>query len=270
LNKKILFFDLDDTLLTTDKKITPENAKAIERVLSAGHYVAICTGRSICGGQIITKDLGLNRKGCFLVGFQGAMIYDLYQQRTLHTDGIGFEEGKMLFNAVREAGIYAHTYDEEKMHVPYECEELEKYNAVTHEPYKIFQTVEDLRGVSMPKIILINYGDHDKLEKFQTSFAPREEGVFNSFFSCPEFLEYCKIGVNKGSGLRYLSEYLGIPIEDTVAVGDERNDISMVEAAGVGCAMQNGRKELKAVADYITERDNNHSGVAEVIEKFML
>ncbi|MBO6107243.1 MAG: HAD hydrolase family protein, partial [Stomatobaculum sp.] len=60
------------------------------------------------------------------------------------------------------------------------------------------------------------------------------------------------------------------PVEDTIGVGDEANDLTMVEAAGLGVCMANGIPEVKADADYITERDNNHDGVAEVIEKFVL
>ena len=55
-----------------------------------------------------------------------------------------------------------------------------------------------------------------------------------------------------------------------VACGDEENDISMVQIAGVGVAMANARKELKDAADYVTVNDNNHSGIAEVINKFIL
>ena len=61
-----------------------------------------------------------------------------------------------------------------------------------------------------------------------------------------------------------------MPMECTVAVGDEENDISMIRAAHVGVAMKNGTTEAKAAADYITECDNNHDGIAEVIEKFIM
>ena len=61
-----------------------------------------------------------------------------------------------------------------------------------------------------------------------------------------------------------------VDIADVICVGDERNDISMIEVAGIGVAMANAREELKAVADYVTVNDNNHGGIAEVIDKFIL
>ena len=63
---------------------------------------------------------------------------------------------------------------------------------------------------------------------------------------------------------------LNMPMESTIAVGDEQNDISMLEAAHMGIAMKNGIQELKNAADYVTEQDNNHDAIAEVIEKFIL
>ena len=77
-------------------------------------------------------------------------------------------------------------------------------------------------------------------------------------------------GVNKGWAVEELCRRLGIPITDAVAAGDEANDISMLRAAGVGAAMCNGIPAAKEAADYVTQRDNNHDGIAEVIERFLL
>ena len=92
----------------------------------------------------------------------------------------------------------------------------------------------------------------------------------NSFFSCKEYLEYCPLNTSKGTGVEYLTRVLNMPPDCTVAVGDEQNDISMIQTAHVGVAMKNGIDELKKVADYVTENDNNHDAIAEVIEKFIL
>ena len=67
-----------------------------------------------------------------------------------------------------------------------------------------------------------------------------------------------------------LGEMLGIKREEIIAIGDNGNDLSMIEACGLGVSMANGRDFLKAKAQYVTQNDNNHDGVAEVIEKFVL
>ena len=66
-----------------------------------------------------------------------------------------------------------------------------------------------------------------------------------------------------------MCNYLQIPLAHTIAVGDAENDIPMLAAAGLGAAMCNGTEEVKKHAGYITTADNNHSGVAEIITKFM-
>ena len=76
------------------------------------------------------------------------------------------------------------------------------------------------------------------------------------------------MGANKGYGVEFLCDFLGVPIENAVAIGDEENDISMIRNAGVGVAMKNAVQSVKDAADYVTEHDNNEDGVAEVIEKF--
>ena len=63
---------------------------------------------------------------------------------------------------------------------------------------------------------------------------------------------------------------MGIPIANSVSAGDENNDISMIKSAGIGCAVANARPEVKAAADYVTERDNNQAAIAEIIKKFMM
>ena len=65
-----------------------------------------------------------------------------------------------------------------------------------------------------------------------------EKGKCSSFFSCKEYLEYCPLGANKGYGVEFLCDFLGVPIENAVAIGDEENDISMIRNAGVGVAMK--------------------------------
>ena len=77
-------------------------------------------------------------------------------------------------------------------------------------------------------------------------------------------------GINKGSGVRFISEYLNVPYEHTLAAGDAENDISMLKAVKLPCVMKNARPEMYAYGAYLTEQDNNHSGIAEIIEKFML
>ncbi len=89
------------------------------------------------------------------------------------------------------------------------------------------------------------------------------------YFSCREYLEMVAEGVNKGSALLRFCGLMDIPVRNTIAAGDECNDLSMIQAAGTGCAVANAQEEVKAAADCVTRNDNNHSAVAEIVEKFI-
>ncbi|MBQ9389489.1 MAG: HAD-IIB family hydrolase, partial [Synergistaceae bacterium] len=85
--------------------------------------------------------------------------------------------------------------------------------------------------------------------------------------SVPNNIEINDTRANKGDGLKFLTEYLGLPIESTLAFGDGLNDISMIKAAGIGAAMANAVAEVKEAADYVT-LDCNNDGVAEGVKRF--
>lgn len=118
-------------------------------------------------------------------------------------------------------------------------------------------------------MLLIDLNGQEKLRKFQADHREWEKGRCTSFFSCDEYLEYCPLGATKGYGVEYLEKFLNISKENTIAVGDQENDIPMLQAAHIGCAMKNAEEKVKEIADYVTEHDNNEDGVAEVIEKFI-
>ncbi len=266
---KIVFIDLDDTLLNDDKMVSDENKYALQDWLEAGNYVAIATGRSEVSSFPIMEELDLMKKGCYLVGYQGGVSYDASTREKLHATYLNNDAAIDLLNAIYDAGLYAHTFNDDIMLVPNECDNMMKYWSITRVPYKVFNRTEELRGMNLFKVIAVAYDYPDELVKFQQKYMEKENGVLQSFFSSPYFLEYTPFGSGKGVGIMKLSEILGIPRETVIAIGDERNDISMIEAAGIGVCMKNGHPDAKAVADYITENDHNNSGVAEVIYKYI-
>ena len=106
--------------------------------------------------------------------------------------------------------------------------------------------------------------------KFQREHREWQEGKCNSVFSSKEYLEYIPLNTDKGSAVVSLCELFDIPLENAYAAGDERNDISMIQAVGNGFAVQNALDETKAAADYVTESDNEHDAIAEIIDKHIL
>ena len=89
-----------------------------------------------------------------------------------------------------------------------------------------------------------------------------------AFFSNDYYLEIVPKGINKGSAVRFMEEYLPHIHSHTFAAGDEENDISMLEAAGISVAVANAKEPVKEKARIVTVNDNNHDGLLEILEKY--
>lgn len=270
MNHKILFVDLDATLLSDDKSVSEGNRKAIRRMLEEGHYIALSTGRTVESGRIVARELGLTTPGCYMVAFNGAILYDCAADRVLLKRAIPIEVVQEIFERARRAGLYVQTYNNADVITRKHTKELDYYIERSRINYKLADSVLDVLEEEPQKVLLIALEHKERLVKFQKSNMKWEKGKCNSFFSSKEYLEYCPCGTSKATGVEELAKILNMPMDSTIAVGDEQNDISMIKAAHLGIAVKNGIDELKAVADYVTERDNNHDAIAEVIEKFIL
>ena len=137
--------------------------------------------------------------------------------------------------------------------------------------YEVVEDVTKVLDFDPIKILFVDLKDRSRLERFREHMKDFSERFhLDMFFSCDQYLEFLPEGINKGSGIRFLCDYLNIPLDNTLAAGDAENDITMLQTVKLPCVMKNARPEMYAYGAYITEHDNNHSGIAEIIEKFML
>lgn len=270
--KKILFTDLDGTLLNNEKLVSEGNRAAIERLLQAGHYLVVATGRPTKSAFKVAQKLGLTMPGCYMIAYNGCVIFDCSKEEIWMEKTLPMEHARYLFEEAEKYGLYVQTYGkDDKILTSSDGPEVQFYakgnrNALQ---YEICEDVCDSLGKEPNKVLFIDLNEEGIL-KFWEEHQEWEQGKCESTFSCREFLEYLPLGASKGSAVRTLCEMLGVDIKNAYAAGDERNDISMIEAAGVGIAMKNAVNEAKAVADYITENDNDHDGIAEIIDRLIL
>lgn len=270
MKNKILFVDLDATLLCDDKTISEGNVKAIRKMLDEGHYFVLATGRPIESGRIVARKLGLTKPGFYMIAFNGAIIYDCAADCILLKKAIPIDVVQDIFERAEKAGIYAQTYNNVDIITTRHTKELDCYKERTQLSYKLSRNILDVLEEEPQKVLLIDLKNKERLKNFRRDNYLWEQGRCCSIFSCEQYLEYCPADTSKGSALEYLRKILNMPEDCTVAVGDEQNDISMIKAAHIGVAMKNGVREIKAAADYVTENDNNHDAIAEVIERFIL
>ena len=272
MEKKILFLDLDGTLLNDRKEITPGNRRAIDEALKQGHRIVVTSGRPLKSSLEQAKRLGLAEEGCYVIAYNGGAVYDCSNECVIYRRTL---EPKTLFRIYDEAArrdMYIQTYDREDVVIEPRCtaENAQRYCTAIGLDWRVIQDVR--RDLTEPpvKALVIDYQHREPLEEMAQWLQSEMAGQVDCFFSSRYFLEVVPVGTNKGFAVTELCRRLGIDIRNATAAGDERNDVSMIRAAGVGVAMANGVQEARDAADYITERDNNHDGIEEIIRKFLL
>ena len=270
MNKRMLFLDLDGTLLNDDKQITDGNRAALNLALRRGHGVIITTGRPLKSAMDQARKLELDRPGCYVIAYNGASVYDWGQQRQVFSRTLPFGVVYRVFDKANEMGLHIQTYDAQNVLVEPrgDDEAVRRYCRFTKmEPKVIGNVHTDLKEEPV-KCLVIDYEEKTGLEQIQSWIRCHMDEEVDCFFSCDQYLEVVPKGINKGEAVKMLCAMMNVGIADAVAVGDAANDLAMIRTAGIGVAMANGTEEVKALADYITQKDNNHDGIVEVVEKF--
>lgn len=268
--QKILFTDLDGTLLDDDKLISQHTLETIRHMTSAGHKLVLCSGRPINSVLAVAEQFGFTAQGSYVVAYNGGLIYDCCTGETILHSLIPLSSVKYLFDAARDVGLHVHTYSETHIISLHDTPELAHYSAHIKMPVIVTEDVLGALTQEPMKIIIMDMDGRARLEEFRAAHAAWAEDRVSSTFSNPKLLEYGSLASTKGNAVRYLCNHLHIPMECSIAAGDEENDTTMLEAAGIGVAMANGTEIAKGAADEVTVNDNNHDGIAEIIERFVL
>lgn len=271
MKRKILFLDLDGTLLNDQREISPGNRAALEQALSQGHRVVINTGRPLESAVRQNEKLGLTHEGCYLIAFNGGLIYDSYRKEIIYRQCLPIPTALKMAALCNRRQVHVQTYDASCVLVEpqWADDALARYCEKTLLQYRVVPDLSSALTEEPAKVLAISYTDRASLERLEAEISGGYPEV-DCFFSCQEYLEIVPKGVHKGTAVTRMCRQLGIDIADSVAAGDAENDLTMLRAAGTGCAMANAVAEAKAAADYVTEHDNNHDGVAEIVQKFLL
>ena len=270
MRRKVFFTDLDDTLLCRDKTISEGNRRALNDARSQGHYMAICTGRAISSARKLARDLDLYHKGCYIISFNGSQIFDCHEEKLIYRRSLPKEIVRFCFDEAAAFGINMQTYTDEAVLVERDNPDIREYISIQVLPYRVVPNVLDALKEDPPKVLVVEYRNPDRVTRFRKLIEPKLAGKADIFMSHDDMMEIVPPGVNKGLAVQMLCRHLGVPVEDSVAAGDAENDLTMIRAAGTGCAMLNAEEAVKAAADYVTVHDCDHDGVAEILEKFVL
>ena len=267
---KLIACDLDETLYGNDRTIPARNVEAIKRASELGGKFIPATGRGYNSVRETLVDLGLlDKEGEYVISYNGGAITENKGNRLLHFQGLPFEEAEELYRRGLNYDVCIHVYTREMVYAynitQEEIARLSKRMQVT----EVFdRDLQFLAGQDIAKVLYENR-DFDYLKKIEEELKDIT-GNMDVSFSSNRYIELNSKGVTKGAGLRFVAEMLGIKREETIAIGDNFNDLSMIQEAGLGVGVQNTIQGMRQYCDYITEATNDEGGVGEVIEKFIL
>lgn len=261
---------MDGTALDDRHRLSKENADALKRAAQAGHEIVVTTGRPTSSADYLYRTYRLREIGVrYMLTYNGGMLLDCISGETVYKRTLPLEYARELILQARKAGIYIQSYERDYVLAERDDENLAHYTERTNMKARVVSDLCTALKEEPCKTLAINIHTQEPLIRFRERIKDWAQDKVDMYFSCKEYLEIVPKGVSKGNALRMFCEQFGIPVEDTIAVGDENNDIAMIEAAGVGCAVANALDNVKAAANYVTKRDNNHSAVAEVVDRFM-
>ena len=244
---KALALDLDGTLTNREKKVPAGNKEAIAKAIDAGVKVILASGRPLFGITPIARELELDKKGGYILAYNGGCIVDCKTGKQMSATIMPQDCIADICSLARANGVYALTYADTQIAAESDSDEYVKKEAICNST--TIKKVDDLRK-------FVDYPD-------------KHEGVINAFFSESYFLEVVPARVAKDASLDKLLTLLDITSEELVACGDGMNDIPMLKYAGLAAVMENAYPEVKKYAD-VNAPSNDDCGVAYVIDNYIL
>lgn len=267
---RLISFDMDDTLLNSEHRISERTLAAMARAAKAGKEVVLATGRCIPELEDYFQQLPFVR---YVNCVSGALIYDRREKKVLHKNAIPVESVRKILALGRREGVMIHFLSFESIVEKDKVGNMAKYAMGRHQEMferittrvdNIFEYFEE----HPQPIEKINF--YIQTPQLQSELLPQLSalGVCVAIAE-GNSLEMTAATANKGTGLTVLCEKLGFTPREAIAVGDAGNDEEILKTAGLAVAMGNATEEVKRISDVIVA-DCDHDGCAEAIEKYLL
>ena len=269
---RLIALDMDGTLLNDQKELSPKNRKALESCIRHGILIVPATGRPAAGIPEMIREIAGIR---YAILTNGARVEDFREGKLISQERIHWE---LAFEILEWISHYPVAYDpyiekKKKMEARFR-NHLKDYGlppAMQRLVLSSRDEVEDelalVKSLKTPveKINIFTKDKKLRQELWEKLEQHKELAVTSSL---DYNVEINAAAATKGNALLHLADYLGLKREQTMAMGDGSNDLSMIEAAGIGVAMANSMEMLKQKADYIT-LSNEEDGVAAAIRHFL-
>lgn len=272
LKYKLICVDMDGTLLNSKKEITQRSLDAIKKAHELGVKLVIATGRIFVSAGYYGDLIGVKAP---IIASNGAYVREKDGEKVIFEEYLSMEECTNIVSILKEYNIVPHFYSFDTIYtskIIHSSLAYKNANAKLPRSRQVkIEVIDDWEKLFLkrPKLIktMAVDDDGDKVLQAKERFLSLDKFEVVSSFN--KSFEVMPRGTSKGNAVKKICEYYGVHPSEVIAIGDNENDISMIEYAGLGIAMGNSEEKVKEIANYITE-SNNRDGVAMAIEKFIL
>ena len=243
---KLVATDIDGTIFIPEKEFTYAVKDCIKRLSEAGIKVVLVTGRMNAAATKIAKDLGLDTP---VVSYQGGLVTE--NGKKLYERYLTEEQCDKILKWARKENIHINLYNNDVLYSETDCYEVQRYcnNLHTERTIKSF---DEIKKDKINKLLAIDYSNPDRITRYEKEL----QNIFPDLYivkSTPYFLEFSNPEASKKCAVEFLQKYWNLKKEEILAIGDQNNDIALLQAGGIKVAMGNATEDLKSIADYITD-----------------
>ena len=266
---ELVAIDMDGTLLDPAHKLTARVKQAIARARTLGVHIVLTSGRPVPGLAPFLHELGIEGDDDYCIACNGGLVQRIGPRETVVEYPLSFDDFVYCEQVAREIGVHFQALDAQRMYTP--NQDISIYTVADSHLSRMplsYRRVADMDpGMSFIKLMMID--EPDVLDAAIARLPAALTERFAVLKSAPFFLEVFDHRAGKGPSLQKLAEHLGIDRANVMAIGDQENDLTMLQYAGTSVAMGNAIDAVKAVARFETAT-NADEGVARAIERFVL
>jgi len=259
---KLVATDIDGTIFIPEKEFTQPVRDCIKKLCEAGIKVVLVTGRMNAAASKIAKDLGLQTP---VVSYQGGLVVE--NGKKLYERYLSESQVDRILAWGRKENIHINLYNDDILYAESDCYEVQRYCNNLHTEYTV-KSFNEIKKDKINKLLAIDYSNPERITKYEKEL----QNIFPDLYivkSTPYFLEFSNPEASKKCAVEFLQNYWGLKKEEILTIGDQNNDIALLQAGGLKIAMGNATDELKEIADYIAE-SVYEDGFVKAMEKFCL
>lgn len=270
LSVKLIAFDLDDTLLNSELKISLQTVMALQKAAAKGIYIVLCSGRAENAILPYVRQLNIAgfQAGRYLIAINGSEVFDLHIRLPILTEKLDGDTLIYVYSEAKKRGLPVQVYDASTIYASEDNKWTQMDAQLCGLRLEVVKDFEAFLEKGHPKMVIP--ADPEDVKKFLPFLQEKLAGKAEAFISKPYFLEIMPSECGKGEAVMWLADRLGIPRSQTMAFGDSMNDESMIRKTAYGVAMCNGLPYIQDIAEFVTRKDNNNDGIADFLESFVL